>query len=78
MYRSHTEIEFATLDLSLTLPSTIKCHTSAVEAIWLSYDHFSDYSPSFEIPQYTQLYKGLGKFFLFSLSISNRRFLNQY
>lgn len=48
--RSHTEIEFPLLELEMTLPPSVKCKDSAIRALWLSYDHFSDYSPSFEIP----------------------------
>lgn len=48
--RSHTEIEFPLLDLEITLPPSVKCKDSAIRVLWLSYDHFSDYSPSYEIP----------------------------
>ncbi|KAJ6632758.1 Dynein axonemal intermediate chain 7 like [Pseudolycoriella hygida] len=48
--KSHTEIEFPLLELEITLPPSIKCKDSAIRVLWLSYDHFSDYCPSYEIP----------------------------
>lgn len=55
-----TEIEFQSLDVVLDIPPSIKCFKSAIRAIWFGYDHFSDYCPSFQIPQYKNLYKDLG------------------
>lgn len=49
-YRTHTQIEFPLLELEITLPPSVKCKDSAIRVLWLSYDHFSDYSPSNNIP----------------------------
>lgn len=36
--------------MEITLPPSVKCKDSAIRVLWLSYDHFSDYSPSYVIP----------------------------
>ncbi|XP_055598788.1 uncharacterized protein LOC129748273 [Uranotaenia lowii] len=45
----HTEIDMPLLGIHLILPAAVKCHQSAVRGLWLSYDHFSDYCPSYDI-----------------------------
>lgn len=38
------------MEVTIALPPVIKLQNSAVRVLWLSYDHFSDYCPSFKIP----------------------------
>lgn len=45
-----TEINFDNLGLQIMFPPTIKCRQSAFRGVWLSYDNFSDYCPSFYMP----------------------------
>lgn len=45
------EMEFSLLKLHVNLPPTIKLCKSALRAIWLNFDHFSDYCPSYQMPQ---------------------------
>lgn len=44
-------MEFDLLKLHVNLPPTIKLWKSALRAIWLNFDHFSDYCPSHEMPK---------------------------
>lgn len=44
------EMEFTLLKLHVNLPPTIKLCKSALRAIWLNFDHFSDYCPSYKMP----------------------------
>ncbi|XP_035786611.1 protein CASC1-like [Anopheles albimanus] len=46
----HTSIDFPSLGFHLTLPAAVKCHKAAIRGLWISYDHFSDYCPSFDMP----------------------------
>ena len=45
-----TDMDFKLLDLHVTLPAVIKLHKSAIRALWLSYDHVSDYCPTYDMP----------------------------
>lgn len=45
------EMEFGLLKLHVNLPPTIKLCKSALRAIWLNFDHFSDYCPSYQMPK---------------------------
>lgn len=47
--RSHTEITFPLLEMDITLPPSVKMMNTAVRVLWLSYDHFSDYCPSYSL-----------------------------
>lgn len=44
-------MEFPLLKLHVNLPPTIKLCKSALRAIWLNFDHFSDYCLSYKIPK---------------------------
>ncbi|XP_029720392.2 dynein axonemal intermediate chain 7 isoform X1 [Aedes albopictus] len=46
----HTDIDFPLLGFHLVLPAAVKCHHSAIRGLWISYDHFSDYCPSYDMP----------------------------
>ncbi|XP_053696746.1 dynein axonemal intermediate chain 7 [Sabethes cyaneus] len=46
----HTDIDFPLLGFHLVLPAAVKCHHSAIRGLWLSYDHFSDYCPTYDMP----------------------------
>ncbi|KAL9696467.1 hypothetical protein quinque_016046 [Culex quinquefasciatus] len=46
----HTDIDFPVLGFHLVLPAAVKCHHSAIRGLWLNYDHFSDYCPSYDMP----------------------------
>ncbi|XP_052871875.1 dynein axonemal intermediate chain 7-like [Anopheles cruzii] len=46
----HTSIDFPSLGFHLTLPAAVKCHKAAIRGLWISYDHFSDYCPSYDMP----------------------------
>ncbi|XP_055637670.1 dynein axonemal intermediate chain 7 isoform X2 [Toxorhynchites rutilus septentrionalis] len=52
----HTDIDLPLLGFHLVLPAAVKCHHSAIRGLWLSYDHFSDYCPSYDMP-YRQDYR---------------------
>lgn len=58
IYRKFTSIDFPALKLNLMLPPSIKLKTSAVRGMWLNYDHFSDYCPTFDLP--VKIIKNLG------------------
>lgn len=45
------EMEFSLLKLHVNLPPTIKLCKSALRAMWLNFDHFSDYCPSYKMPK---------------------------
>lgn len=47
---SHTEVDFPLLNMDVTLPPPVKCLNTAIRVLWLAYDHFSDYCPSFVMP----------------------------
>lgn len=44
-------MEFSLLKLHVNLPPKIKLCKSALRAIWLNFDHFSDYCPSYKMPK---------------------------
>lgn len=44
-------MEFDLLKINVNLPPAIKLCKSALRAIWLNFDHFSDYCPSFTMPK---------------------------
>ncbi|XP_041771385.1 dynein intermediate chain CFAP94, axonemal isoform X2 [Anopheles merus] len=46
----HTSIDFPSLGFHLTLPAAVKCHKAAIRGLWISYDHCSDYCPSYDMP----------------------------
>jgi hypothetical protein len=46
MKEDKTNIEFQKLQMSLILPSSVKCYNSAIRGLWLNYDHMSDYCHS--------------------------------
>lgn len=46
MKEEKTNIEFPTLQMSLVVPSAVKCFNSAIRGLWLNYDHMSDYCHS--------------------------------
>ncbi|XP_058826018.1 dynein axonemal intermediate chain 7 [Topomyia yanbarensis] len=46
----HTDIDFPLLGFHLVLPAAVKCHHSAIRGLWISYDHFSDYCPTYGMP----------------------------
>lgn len=46
MKEEKTNIEFPKLQMSLNLPSAVKCFNSAIRGLWLNYDHMSDYCHS--------------------------------
>lgn len=43
MKEEKTNIEFPMIQMSLLLPSTVRCSNSAVRGLWVNYDHLSDY-----------------------------------
>ncbi|XP_055915568.1 dynein axonemal intermediate chain 7 isoform X2 [Eupeodes corollae] len=45
----HTEIEFPVIDMQITLPPSVKVNNCAFRGLWLNYDHFSDYCPTFRL-----------------------------
>lgn len=45
------EMEFGLLKLHVNLPPTIKLCKSGLRAIWLNFDHFSDYCKSYKMPK---------------------------
>ncbi|XP_055842573.1 dynein axonemal intermediate chain 7 [Episyrphus balteatus] len=45
----HTEIEFPVIDMQITLPPSVKVTNCAFRGLWLNYDHFSDYCPTFRL-----------------------------
>lgn len=45
------EMEFNLLKLHVNLPPTIKLCKSALRALWLNFDHFSDYCRSYNMPK---------------------------
>lgn len=45
------EMEFSLLKLHVNLPPTIKLCKAALRAIWLNFDHFSDYCRSHQMPK---------------------------
>lgn len=46
MKEDKTNIEFLNIQMSLALPATVKCSSSAVRGLWVNYDHLSDYCHS--------------------------------
>lgn len=46
-------IELSTINATVFLPSNILFNEASLRGIWLSFDHCSFYSPSFELPQIT-------------------------
>lgn len=48
--RSYISIDFPSILLNLSLPPTVKCKNGAIRGMWLNYDHFSDFCPSFQMP----------------------------
>lgn len=57
-------MEFSLLKLHVNLPPTIKLCKSALRAIWLNFDHFSDYCPSYKmlrLPLYCSFPKTLAE-----------------
>lgn len=48
--RSFISIDFPSIRLNLTLPPAVKSKKGAIRAMWLSFDHYSDYCPSYRIP----------------------------
>lgn len=46
MKEDKTNIEFSNVQMSLTLPATVKCSKAAVRGLWVNYDHLSDYCKS--------------------------------
>lgn len=49
-FRNYINIDFASLRLNLCLPPTVKCKNGAIRGMWLKFDHFSDFCPSYEMP----------------------------
>uniref|UniRef100_A0A1A9W698 IC97/Casc1 N-terminal domain-containing protein n=1 Tax=Glossina brevipalpis TaxID=37001 RepID=A0A1A9W698_9MUSC len=45
----HNEIEFPIMEMQLSLPPSVSLYDSALRGLWLNYDHFSDYCPSFNL-----------------------------
>jgi hypothetical protein len=43
MKEEKTNIDFSTIQMNLLLPSAVKCANSAIRALWVNYDHLSDY-----------------------------------
>lgn len=43
MKEEKTNIEFESFKMSLVLPISIKCHSSAIRGVWLNYDHLRYY-----------------------------------
>jgi hypothetical protein len=46
MKEDKTSIEFGNIQMNLTLPSSLRCTDSAIRALWVNYDHLSDYCNS--------------------------------
>lgn len=36
--------------MTLALPPSVKCKNGAIRGMWLNFDHFSDFCPSFRMP----------------------------
>ncbi|KAM7349932.1 uncharacterized protein ACRADG_008658 isoform 2-T2 [Cochliomyia hominivorax] len=45
----HNEIDFPFVEMQISLPPTVSLYSSALRGLWLNYDHFSDYCPSFKL-----------------------------
>ncbi|XP_065363321.1 uncharacterized protein LOC135956697 [Calliphora vicina] len=45
----HNEIDFPLIEMQISLPPTVSLYSSALRGLWLNYDHFSDYCPSFKL-----------------------------
>lgn len=48
--RSYISIDFPSMQFNLSLPPAVKCKNGAIRGMWLSYDHYSDFCPSFQMP----------------------------
>lgn len=55
----HIEIEFAYLGVEMILPALIKCHYSAIRAMWVDFDHFSDYCHTIDLPYVVDFTKNI-------------------
>ncbi|XP_031634411.1 protein CASC1-like, partial [Contarinia nasturtii] len=48
--KNYISIDFPSIRLNLSLPPSVKCKNGAIRGMWLNYDHFSDFCPSFYMP----------------------------
>lgn len=46
----HIEIDFTDIGVEMVLPPIIKCHYSAIRALWMDFDHYSDYCHTIDLP----------------------------
>lgn len=59
--RSYISIDFPSIRLNLSLPPSVKCKNGAIRGMWLNYDHFSDFCPSFRMPGDTEIKRDLSQ-----------------
>lgn len=59
--RSFISIDFPSIRLNLSLPPSVKCKSGAIRGMWLNYDHFSDFCPSFKMPGETVIKRDLNQ-----------------
>lgn len=59
--RSYISIDFPSIRLNLSLPPSVKCKSGAIRGLWLNYDHFSDFCPSFKMPGDTTIKRDLSQ-----------------
>ncbi|XP_011313857.1 axonemal 84 kDa protein-like isoform X2 [Fopius arisanus] len=54
--RKSIEIIFKELNLTVKMPADMDCYAMAMRGLWVQYDHYSDLSPSFSIPEMPREY----------------------
>lgn len=55
--------------MQISLPPTVSLYSSALRGLWLNYDHFSDYCPSFNIKKSRPDYISNIRYSVFELSL---------
>ncbi|XP_015116038.1 axonemal 84 kDa protein [Diachasma alloeum] len=54
--RKSIEVIFNELDITLKMPVDMDCYAMAIRGLWVQYDHYSDLSPSFLMPEIPREY----------------------
>lgn len=55
----HIEINFEDIGVDVVLPPIIKCHYSAIRALWVDFDHYSDYCHTINLPYIVDFSKNI-------------------
>lgn len=64
-HRKPVEVVFEEINLSVKMPMDVDCYCMAIRGMWVNYDHYSDQTRSFDVPELMESYKGtLGSYFV--------------